>query len=301
MFFNTHFNILAVDDEPDVLSLTKMLLRDVKVFGLPLNIETARSKAEAIEILDAYQAASAGGIQALISLVLIDVVMETDHAGLELCNYIRNTQKNFVTQLFIRTGQPGTAPERTVVDEYDINGYFTKTEMDEDKLYSIVKSGIRQANTVSNAVGVLRAADAIVENADSQESIYAVMNAITAAIGNSGGAITSDGELVDIDVITLMEDGTKLLGTAEHRGCRGALVRGVAKDARAPQRERGLLRDRRYHAGALHRALADHRRDPQRLPGTDGADPLADRHVPPVRAHDRIGVEAHRSTRLIDR
>lgn len=238
MFFNTHFNILAVDDEPDVLALTKMLLRDVKVFGLPLNIETARSKAEAIEILDAYQAASAGGIQALISLVLIDVVMETDHAGLELCNYIRNTQKNFVTQLFIRTGQPGTAPERTVVDEYDINGYFTKTEMDEDKLYSIVKSGIRQANTVSNAVGVLRAADAIVENADSQESIYAVMNAITAAIGNSGGASTGDGELVDIDVITLMEDGTKLLGTASIEDAE-ALWSEVSQKTREPLSESG--------------------------------------------------------------
>lgn len=211
MFFNTQFNILVVDDEQDVLSLTKMLLRDVTVYGLPINVETARSKAEAIEILKEYQAASAGGIQQMVSVVLIDVVMETDHAGLELCDYIRNEQNNYVSQLFIRTGQPGAAPERKVVDDYDINGYFTKTEMDEDKLYSIVKSGIRQAITVSNAVGVLKAANAIVENAHSQETISAVMNAIIAAIGTGGDE--SDASLAKLDVVTLLEDGTKMMGT----------------------------------------------------------------------------------------
>jgi CheY-like chemotaxis protein len=210
MFFNTQFNILAVDDEPDVLALTKMLLRDVTVYGLPVHVETARSKAEAIEILEEYRAASAGGVQQMIAVALIDVVMETDHAGLELCDYIRNTQGNHVTQLFIRTGQPGAAPERKVVDDYDINGYFTKTEMDEDKLYSIVKSGIRQAETVSAAVGVLTAASAIVENAQSREAISGVMNQIVASIGAGGG---SDGqEMAKVDVVTLVDGGEKLMG-----------------------------------------------------------------------------------------
>ena len=51
---------------------------------------------------------------------------------------------NKLTQLFIRTGQPGIAPERDVIDRHDINGYFTKSEATEDKLYSLVKSGVRQ-------------------------------------------------------------------------------------------------------------------------------------------------------------
>ena len=32
----------------------------------------------------------------------------------------------------------------SVLDRYDINGYFTKVEATEDKLYSLVKSGVRQ-------------------------------------------------------------------------------------------------------------------------------------------------------------
>jgi CheY-like chemotaxis protein len=224
MFFNTHFTILVVDDEPDVLSLTKMLLRDVEVFGIPIHIETARSKAEAIELLDHYQQASASGVQQMISVAFIDVVMETDHAGLELCDYIRNDLNNYVTQLFIRTGQPGTAPEREVIDKYDINGYFTKTELDETKLYSLLKSGIRQAITVSNAVGVLAAADIIAENAISQQAITQVMDGIIAAIG--AGSDEAD-PLAKVHAVSLVEGDRKMMGTMseeEARALRDRLV-----------------------------------------------------------------------------
>jgi hypothetical protein len=79
-----------------------------------------------------------------LAVAFIDVVMESDTAGLELCQHIREEQGNKLTQLFIRTGQPGVAPERAVIDRYDINGYFTKAEATEDKLYSLVKSAVRQ-------------------------------------------------------------------------------------------------------------------------------------------------------------
>jgi hypothetical protein len=36
------------------------------------------------------------------------------------------------------------APERKVIDDYDISGYFTKVELSEQKLYTLVKSGVRQ-------------------------------------------------------------------------------------------------------------------------------------------------------------
>jgi CheY-like chemotaxis protein len=142
MFFN-EWNILIVDDEPDVLAVTKLALKDVRVFGLPLKIHTARSKAEAIEALNTTLAMQ-GAPEGTCAVALIDVVMESDHAGLELCDHIRNTANNHSTQLYIRTGQPGVAPERKVIDDYDISGYFTKMEMTEQKLYTFVKSGIRQ-------------------------------------------------------------------------------------------------------------------------------------------------------------
>src|SRR5262249_55224947 len=88
--------------------------------------------------------ALAGAAEGTCAVAFVDVVMETDQAGLELCDHIRNTRGNYSMQLFIRTGQPGIAPERKVIDDYDISGYFTKQEMTEQKLYTLVKSGVRQ-------------------------------------------------------------------------------------------------------------------------------------------------------------
>jgi CheY-like chemotaxis protein len=142
MFF-TEWNILVVDDEPDVLAVTKLALRDVTVYGLPLKIHTASSKAEAIELLKGPLTLQ-GSTEPIVAVALVDVVMESDHAGLELCEYIREEAGGHSVQLFIRTGQPGIAPERRVIDDYDISGYFTKVELSEQKLYTLVKSGVRQ-------------------------------------------------------------------------------------------------------------------------------------------------------------
>ena len=125
MFFK-HWPVLLVDDEPDVLSVSKLAMKNFEVFGLPLKIYTADSKAAAIELMNDNVEVGCS-----LAVAFIDVVMETDHAGLELCDYIRGTMDNHQTQLFIRTGQAGLAPERQVIDKYDINGYFTKVEATE--------------------------------------------------------------------------------------------------------------------------------------------------------------------------
>ena len=138
MFFK-EWEVLLVDDEPDVLQVSRLAMRHFEVYGLPLRLHTAKSKAEALQVF-----ANSPAQMPAIAVAFIDVVMETDHAGLDLCQALREEHKNRVTQLFVRTGQPGMAPERTVLDRYDINGYFTKVEATEDKLYSLVKSGVRQ-------------------------------------------------------------------------------------------------------------------------------------------------------------
>ena len=138
MFFK-EWIILLVDDEPDVLGVSKLAMKNFDVYGLPLKIYTAASKADAIRLLN-----DNAEVACSLAVAFLDVVMENDKAGLELCDYIRNDSGNKLTQIFIRTGQPGLAPEREVVDKYDINGYFTKVEATEDKLYSLVKSAVRQ-------------------------------------------------------------------------------------------------------------------------------------------------------------
>ena len=99
--------------------------------------------------------------------------METDTAGLELCEHIRETMGNKVVQLFIRTGQPGVAPERDVIDHYDINGYFTKAEATEDKLYSLVKSGVRQYFSFMAAMAMSMMTSVAINAAGSRDSLRA--------------------------------------------------------------------------------------------------------------------------------
>jgi CheY-like chemotaxis protein len=142
--FEKEIPVLLVDDDPDVLAVSKLAMRNFEVFGLPITTYTAASKAEALELLQSRFALQAQ-VGAKLNVAFIDVVMETDTAGLELCDFIRNTMGNKFTQLYVRTGQPGIAPERSVIDRYDINGYFSKAEATEDKLYTLVKSGVRQA------------------------------------------------------------------------------------------------------------------------------------------------------------
>ena len=145
----SEFHVVLVDDEPDVLEVSRLAMRHFKVYGLPIRLHTATSKAQGIEVMNSLTLGRPD--ISMASVALIDVVMETDHAGLELCDHIREVMKNRTMQICVRTGQPGIAPERAVLDRYDIQGYLSKAEATEDKLYTVVKSGIRQASFIATS------------------------------------------------------------------------------------------------------------------------------------------------------
>ncbi|MBM4200844.1 MAG: response regulator [Gammaproteobacteria bacterium] len=165
MFFQ-HWPVLIVDDEPDVLQVSRLAMKNFEVYGLPLRIHTATSKAEAIRLM-----ADDVEVGCSLAVALVDVVMESDRAGLELCEHIRGDLGNKLTQIFIRTGQPGIAPEREVIDRYDINGYFTKVEATEDKLYSLIKSSVRQYLTYGTALATVDLCTALMAAAGSRRKI----------------------------------------------------------------------------------------------------------------------------------
>jgi CheY-like chemotaxis protein len=179
--FAKEITVLAVDDEPDVLSVTTLALRNMKVGGLPLKVYAAKSKAEAIELLNGPLGSQVRGISR-IAVAFIDVVMETEHAGLELCEYIRETMGNKITQIYVRTGQPGVAPERAVIDGYDITGYLSKVEATEDKLYSLVRAGIRSALVTGLSLGLSEATGALINASRSREQMSAVLTYFVASL-----------------------------------------------------------------------------------------------------------------------
>jgi response regulator RpfG family c-di-GMP phosphodiesterase len=128
------WNILIVDDEEQVHSITKLVLDRYMFEGRKLFFLHAYSAMEAREILSTHDD---------IALVLLDVVMESDQAGLLLAKYIRHELKNTFTRIVLRTGQPGQAPEESVIADYDINDYKDKTELTATKLKTLMYSTLR--------------------------------------------------------------------------------------------------------------------------------------------------------------
>jgi serine phosphatase RsbU (regulator of sigma subunit) len=131
------WRILIVDDEPAIHTATKLVLVNYEFEGRKLELLSAYSAQEAKEML---------ARETEIALMLLDVVMENDHAGLELVDHVRNETSNKHLRIIIRTGQPGLAPEEEVIRRYDIEGYKQKTELTVAKLYSTVTTGLRSYN-----------------------------------------------------------------------------------------------------------------------------------------------------------
>lgn len=129
-----NWKVLIVDDEPDVHSLTKLLLRNFNYRKRGLNFLSAYSATEARDVMRDNPD---------IALVLLDVVMETEHAGLALVDFIRTDLNNKSTQIVIRTGQPGQAPPLTVVSNHGINDYKEKTELTQQTMILTVVKALR--------------------------------------------------------------------------------------------------------------------------------------------------------------
>jgi len=128
------WKVLLVDDEADVHAALRLALQDAMVEGRKLELLDAHSAEEAKHLLAKH---------ADIALILLDVVMESERAGLDFVRYVRETLANRDIQIVLVTGQPGYAPEREVVRDYEIDGYRLKSELTADKIFVSVYSSIR--------------------------------------------------------------------------------------------------------------------------------------------------------------
>ncbi|MEZ0370002.1 MAG: response regulator, partial [Candidatus Sericytochromatia bacterium] len=128
------WKVLVVDDDQDIHSITRLALKSFRVEGKPLLFLHAYSASEAEVLLQQHPD---------VAVVLLDVVMESNQAGLSLVDYIRHNLNNDVVRIIVRTGQPGEAPETRVLEDYKIDDYRLKTELTQSKLHSILMASIR--------------------------------------------------------------------------------------------------------------------------------------------------------------
>lgn len=134
------WSVLIVDDDVEVHSVTRLALHDFKFEGKNLNLISAYSAKEAKEILNNKND---------FAFILLDIVMETPTAGLDLVNYIRNELQNEIVRIIIRTGQPGFGPEEDLINDYDINDYKEKTELTSTKLFTTTRTALSQYKQLS--------------------------------------------------------------------------------------------------------------------------------------------------------
>lgn len=128
------WKVLTVDDDQGYQQSLIYSLNDLEVNGRSVEVLSANSATEAAYVLSQHHD---------IALILLDVVMEQDDAGLRLVETIRNVQGNALVRIILLTGQPGFAPRKDVMLQYDINEYWNKSEVDHETLKSIAAANFR--------------------------------------------------------------------------------------------------------------------------------------------------------------
>ncbi|MBB5203225.1 diguanylate cyclase (GGDEF)-like protein [Inhella inkyongensis] len=128
------WRVLIVDDDSDVHKATELAMQGLVIEGRKLTFLHADSAAQARELL---------GREGDLAVALLDVVMESEDAGLQLVRHIRANAGLDALRIVLRTGQPGYAPEIETVRALDINDYKTKSELTRTRLYTVLTAAIR--------------------------------------------------------------------------------------------------------------------------------------------------------------
>ena len=188
------WKIAVIDDDAAVHEGTRFALSDYNLNGSTLEILSAYSAAEGRKLMREHPD---------IAAVLLDVIMETDVAGLELVEYIRNEIKNETVRIILRTGQPGQAPERRVIVQYDINDYKAKTELTADKLFTSLTAALRSYQQLERMVQTRRGLEIIIDAASTLYDFKSMQRL-------AEGVLTQLASLLNVDcagILVLRDDG----------------------------------------------------------------------------------------------
>lgn len=225
------WKVLIVDDDPEVHQATVFALKGQSICGRPLVLLHAYTAEEAAAIL---------GDARGVAVIFLDVVMETDDAGLELVPRIREELGLVDTRIILRTGQPGYAPELSVIRDYDINDYRTKSELTHTRLITTLTAAIRSYAQVQALNDTRRGLQALVETGnqlfiprDSRGFAEVALSQLERLFGKSmdalfcgpvaGGGIDGDQEVMGI-----------LAATGRHAGLVGQFFATLGSDAPLP-------------------------------------------------------------------
>ena len=222
------WKVLIVDDEPEVHAVTKLALSDFTFQGKNLSFFSAFSGAEAKTLIAQHPDAA---------IMLLDVVMETDDAGLLVARHIREQLHNEHVRIILRTGQPGQAPERQVIINYDINDYKSKTELTAQKLFTVVMSSLRSYRDIlslqqsrQGLEKIINASADLFSSHSMEQFIDGVLQQLTSILGCDENALLVSSSLVAGNISGDIADPHKLVvfaGQGEFESKEGKPVQDV--------------------------------------------------------------------------
>ncbi len=201
------WKVMIIDDDAGVHEVTRLALSGFEFDGRGLEFLSAYSAAEGELLLRAHPDTA---------VALVDVVMEREHAGLDLVRTIREVHHNRLIRLILRTGQPGQAPERAVIRQYDINDYKEKSELSAQKLYSTILTSLRSWRDLmalnANRAGlrrVIHATGEIFRTRDLSRFVQGVLEQLVALL-----YLERDAMFIKCDSLALRHDGGQVVVAA---------------------------------------------------------------------------------------
>ncbi|MEP6510685.1 MAG: DUF3369 domain-containing protein [Dokdonella sp.] len=181
------WKVLVADDEPEVHDVTRLVLGNFKFADRRLQFLSAYSAAQALQLLRENPDTA---------VLLLDVVMESEQAGLHLVRNIREELDNPFVRIVLRTGQAGQAPEHEVIAAYDINDYKEKTELTASRLATTMYSALRAYRDMrtieAQRLGlenVIHASAQVFAHQNSRDFASAVLGQLSELVGVDRGAL----------------------------------------------------------------------------------------------------------------
>ena len=217
------WKVAIIDDDQSVHDGTRLALSDYVLNGHGLELLSAYSAAEGRQLLEAHPD---------VAVVLLDVIMETDDAGLGLIEYVRTTLNRESLRIILRTGQPGQAPERRVIVDYDINDYKAKNELTADRLFTSLTAALRSYQQLQRMVQTRRGLEIIIDAASTMFDLKSMQRL-------AEGVLTQMASLLNADcagILVLRENGagtpsfSVLAGSGCYRDIGGGSLAALLKD-----------------------------------------------------------------------
>lgn len=225
------WDILIVDDDPDVHDATVFALKGMLVFDRELRFHHAYSAKEALSVV----AENPG-----IALILLDAVMETEDAGLAIVKAIRDDLGRDDVRIILRTGQPGQVPELETITRYDINDYKTKSELTRTKLMTSVIAALRSWTQIRRIGKSRRGLEKIVEASNELLQEQGLQRF-------ADGVITQMAGLFDLEpegIVCAMDPGTGWASSDAQPGSECCIIAAAGQYRRYINKNLGELQNR---------------------------------------------------------